>query len=163
MAKPGKRQKGLGTFGSSKGGVFLKDDLRKSLAYRSLSLAEQWVLADFISKYNRKSSGDRTDLRGIGFTFTMRDILVDVTPKTFYKARSRICEVGFFKRDDSLKAVRVHAPDIFIPSRDWVSFVPDKEAQKRIDKNTVRTRDYLRRNKERRRKYIQRREDSKDD
>ena len=82
MAKPGKRQNRLGFFGIGKG-VYLTNELRQSLAYRSLSLAEQWVLAEFISKYNLKSSGDKNDLRGIGITFTMQDILVDITPRTF--------------------------------------------------------------------------------
>ena len=156
QVKPGKRHKTRDTFGCGRG-VYLTDEMRQSAAYRILSPTEKLVLMDFIRKYYRASSGDKTDIRSAGFAFTYQDTLELIDSKTFYRARARICAAGFFKRDDSLKQLKAGAVDVFIPSDGWRTFTPDKEAARRIESQQARKAAYIKRGKERTRDYIQRR------
>lgn len=156
QVKPGKRHKTRDTFGHGRG-VYLTDEIRQSAAYRVLSPTEKLVLMDFIRKYYRASSGDKTDIRGAGFAYTFQDTLETVDAKTFYRARGRICAVGFFIRDDSLKRLQAGAVDVFIPSEGWRTFTPDTEAARRMESQAARKVDYIERGKERKRQFNRRR------
>lgn len=154
MAKPGKRHKVLGFHGTGKG-VYLTNEMRESIAYLTLTSTEKLVLVDFVRMFRRASSGDTRDIRDIGFTFTMAHMLELIDHKTFYRAREKICQLGFFKRADSLKQIKACAPDVFIPSTDWKKFKPDPATEQSIRKKKEQQKTYLKRNEERKRKFIQ--------
>ena len=160
--KPGKRRDIRGTFGNGRG-VYLSDEMRSSAAYRALSPSEKLILADFIRKHYRVSSGDKNDICKTGFAFTMLDTLEAVDSKTFYRARARICAAGFFSRDDSLKQMKAGAVDVFIPSSDWRTFKPDTEAARRIESQQARKAAYIERGAERKRRFTKNRGGLSDD
>lgn len=160
--KPGKRRDIRGTFGNGRG-VYLSDEMRSSAAYRALSPSEKLILADFIRKHYRVSSGDKNDICKTGFAFTVLDTLEAVDSKTFYRARARIVAAGFFDRRPDLKKLTPASPDAFTPSTRWREYSPDAATARRIESRDGRKTDYIKRGADRKRRFTKNRGGLSDD
>ena len=152
--KPGKRHKILGTYGTG-AGTFVRNALRDSVAYQSLSHAERCVLLDMLRVYGVASLGDTVSLAGVGFHYTFSDCREPINESTFTTARRRICEHGFFRDEIALKSIAAGACSIFVPSRDWVKFVPTGTVARRLESRRKRKAATLRRGRERKTAFIQ--------
>lgn len=145
------------TFGDGPG-VYVTNELRNSTAYKLLTPNEKLVLIDMIRRYYLKSGGDKTSLKGTGFTYIFADCMEGVDSKTFHCARRRLCEVGFFARTDNLKLIMPASPDVFEESIQWKSYVPSEMESTKLSRREGRKTALIERNKARRRGFFQRRE-----
>ena len=152
--KPNKRHKTQGTFGSGRG-VYITNALRTSLAYQALPPTGRLVLIDMIRAYNAASSGDKASIAGIGFRYTYGDCLELVDSKSFFRARRRICEHGFFIEAVDLKALKAGAPSIYLPSIKWTKYIPADDIAEKLEKRRKRKSAALQRSRDRKAAFIQ--------
>ena len=149
-----KRQR-LNTYGSSKRGVFLNNDVRLSDAYRALSATQRLILIDMIYRYNAKSGGDTANIRDIGFTYCYNDCSEIVDALTFRRARQELVAKGFFTLAHDLKGLKPGGLNVYRPSTDWKRYKLTETETARIAKATRRRKDTLARDKQRRRDHAQ--------
>lgn len=152
--KPGKRGHTLGTFGDGRG-VYITNTLRDSAAYQTLSPVARLILIDMIRAYNHASSGDKVSIAASGFRYTFGDCRELADNHSFVDARRRICEHGFFRQAVELQAMKVGAPSVFLPSKEWRNFIPRGADARRLQSRIKRKAATLRRNRERKTAFIQ--------
>lgn len=149
-----KRKRGdiRGTFGNGKGG-YLRNAVRDSAAYRTLTHAERCVLADMLRAFGAASSGDTVSIAKTGMRYTYADCREPVDERTFTTARRRICEHGFFREADELKSIAADAPNVYVPCTEWVKFIPRGRDARRLEIHVKRKAATLRRGRERNASY----------
>jgi len=156
--KRGKKEP-RGTYGRG-GFVMVYDSLRQSIAYRVLTSTQKIVLFDWLRLYMRLSNFDKEPLPD-GFSYAFSNCTEPVDEGTFYQARQRIADVGFFEQRNDLKRLVPGAPDVFSPSSAWMQYKPTDEEAARLDKADRRKRRSLERGQTRkslfREKHPQRR------
>ena len=150
--KPRKRQNN-GTFGRGRG-VYITDELRASLAYKTLTPQERLVLLDMIRVFNKASSGDRHPIADTGIVFTLSMTIEEVDEKSFSVARRRICQRGFFSRVPELESARPGAPHIYMPDTRWRTYTPTPDEQERIQRKAARKAEALSRGSRRKREFL---------
>jgi hypothetical protein len=129
--------------------------MRDSMAYQCLSHAERCILSDMLRVYGKVSSGDTVSIVQTGFRYTFGDCREPVDESTFTTARRRICEHGFFRDAIELKSIAAGAHSVYVPSRDWMKYVPTGADARRLESRRKRKSATLRRGRERKTKYIQ--------
>lgn len=114
-----------GTYGDSKNFIQLRDDLRSSAAFLSLSCTAQCILIDFISHYNTATNFDRDESKinkPILYTFGMCSQLI--SKNTFYRAMQDLQLHGFITDASDVDAKRGQA-NRWRSSIRWRGWKPD--------------------------------------
>jgi len=104
-------------------GFMMRNDMTRTDAFQALTPSQAMVALYMMEKHFKVTDGYKKDA---GFTFTPADLkgIKHIKKDSLYSAKKRICEVGFFKKDDSRKQGQ---EDIFLPSDKWKSFVDTKK------------------------------------
>lgn len=148
----GRKRERLGYYGEGAGWTPIHDELKACDAYRILSATERLVLLAWIRVYHKASGADMTELED-GFEYVWAVCDEDVSEGAFYRARKRICLLGFFEQPPDIQSLRPGAPARFTPSREWLRYRATGEEAKAIARHNKTKKDRLRRAQRRRTKF----------
>ena len=146
------RKEQRGTYGRG-GFVAIADVLRQSSAYRVLTPSQKLVLFDWLRLYMRLSAFDKEPVPD-GFSFSYANTIEPIDETTFYHARQRLVDVGFFEQRNDLKRLTPGAPDVFLPSTRWMHYKATDQEAERLDAVEQRKRRSLERGRSRKRRFM---------
>jgi hypothetical protein len=145
-----KRDNAVRWYGS---GAFalVSDELRKSIAYRSLTPLARNILVDLIALVGKITNGGTRPLPD-GFAYTWAVCLEPCSENAFHTARQELVARGFLTTPAELQPTTTACPTRFMPSTHWQTWT-DPEAEARLKKKAAGKDAKLRRDRQRRTTY----------
>ena len=141
----------LGFYGGSPF-TLLSDEVKKSVAYRTLTPVARLVVIDMIGKYHLASKGDKVPIMSVGFEYVFERCTEPVSYNGFYLAITAICEHGFFETPPELQSLTVAQPAVYVPSRKWKTW-HEPLAIAKLARREQKKRGRVHRDKQRRTRY----------
>lgn len=132
--------------------ALISDELRESLAYKSLTHATKLVLFDLIGFAYKKSDGSKDSLKE-GFEYTFAVCREVCSEGTFDDARKMLIERGFIECPPKLQPLIVARPAVYVPSTKWREW-RDPVAEKAIARREAAKRAGIKRDQQRRTAYL---------
>lgn len=132
--------------------TLLSDELRESIAYKSLRPVARLVLLDMIGFAYKVSDGSK-DTLAEGFKYTFAVCRERCSENAFDEARKAFVERGFFECPLQLQPLSVARPAVYVPSTKWREW-RDPVAEKAIARREAAKREGIKRDQQRRTAYL---------